>query len=46
MFNNYYINSGDKMVSNDGEMNVVFGELLVMVDFLLEDFKKFFMMVY
>lgn len=44
--NNYYINSGDKTVSNDGEMNVAFGELLAMVDSLPEDFKKPFMMAY
>ncbi|MEZ5041433.1 MAG: RNA polymerase sigma factor [Saprospiraceae bacterium] len=44
--NNYYLNSGDQMVSNDGETNVSFGELLEMVDSLPEDFKKPFMMAY
>jgi RNA polymerase sigma-70 factor (ECF subfamily) len=44
--NNYYLNSGDKAVSNKGESNVAFGELLSMVDSLPEDFKKPFMMAY
>lgn len=44
--NNYYLNSGDKTVSNEGEMNVAFGELISMVDSLPEDFKKPFMMAY
>lgn len=44
--NNYYLNSGDRMVSNEGEMNVAFGELLKLVNALPEDFRKPFMMAY
>ena len=44
--NNYYLNSGDKTVSNEGETNVAFGELVAMVDSLPEDFKRPFMMAY
>ncbi|MEL7119417.1 MAG: RNA polymerase sigma factor [Bacteroidota bacterium] len=44
--NNYYLNSGDKTVSNEGETNVAFGELVSMVDALPEDFKRPFMMAY
>ena len=44
--NNYYLNSGDQVVSNKGESNVSFNELLSMVDSLPEDFKKPFMMAY
>ncbi len=44
--NNYYINSGDRVVDNDGETNVTFKELMVLVDTLPEDFKKPFLMAY
>lgn len=44
--NNYYINSGDKSVENDGESNVAYGELLRMVNSLPEDFRKPFLMAY
>lgn len=44
--NNYYINSGEKMVSNEGEMNVAYSELIKMVNTLPEDFRKPFMMAF
>ena len=44
--NNYYLNSGDKVVNNEGEANVAFGELLKLVNALPEDFRKPFMMAY
>ena len=44
--NNYYLNSGDKAVDNDGETNVTFNELMALVDTLLEDFKNPFRMAY
>jgi RNA polymerase sigma-70 factor (ECF subfamily) len=44
--NNYYLNSGDKAVDNDGETNVTFNELMALVDALPEDFRKPFMMAY
>ena len=44
--NNYYINSGDKLVENDGEMNVAYNELMKMVNTLPEDFRRPFMMAY
>ncbi|NRB62541.1 MAG: RNA polymerase sigma factor [Saprospiraceae bacterium] len=44
--NNYYLNSGDKTVINEGEANVAFDELLSMVDRLPEDFRRPFMMAY
>jgi RNA polymerase sigma-70 factor (ECF subfamily) len=44
--NNYYLNSGDRMVDNDGETNVTFNELMALVDTLPEDFKVPFMMAY
>lgn len=44
--NNYYINSGDRIVDNDGETNVTFKELMALVDTLPEDFKKPFLMAY
>ncbi len=44
--NNYYLNSGDKLVDNDGETNVTFKELMALVDTLPEDFKKPFIMAY
>lgn len=44
--NNYYLNSGDKTVSNHGESNVAYGELIKMVNSLPEDFRKPFIMAY
>ncbi len=44
--NNYYINSGDKTVGNDGESRVAFKELQAMVDSLPDDFRVPFMMAY
>lgn len=44
--NNYYLNSGDRAVDNDGETNVTFNELMALVDTLPEDFKKPFLMAY
>ncbi len=44
--NNYYINSGDKLVENDGEANVAYNELMKMVNTLDEDFRRPFLMAY
>ena len=44
--NNYYINSGDRTVDNDGESHVTFKELIELVDRLPEDFRVPFMMAY
>ncbi len=44
--NNYYLNSGNSMVRNDGEGNVAFGELMKMVNRLDDDFKVPFWMAY
>ncbi len=44
--NNYYLNSGDKTVINDGEMTVAFKELMEMVDQLPDDFRTPFLMAY
>jgi RNA polymerase sigma-70 factor (ECF subfamily) len=44
--NNYYLNSGDRTVNNDGETNVAYGELVKMVNSLPEDFRKPFIMAY
>ena len=44
--NNYYLNSGDKSVSNEGETNVAYSELLKMVNSLPEDFRKPFIMAF
>lgn len=44
--NNYYLNSGDRIVDNDGETNVTFNELMALVDTLPDDFKVPFMMAY
>ena len=44
--NNYYINSGDKIVNNDGESNIAFSELNSLVNSLPEDFRKPFIMAY
>lgn len=44
--NNYYINSGDVSVSNDGETNAAYKELLKMVSSLPDEFKRPFWMAY
>ena len=44
--NNYYLNSGDKTVENDGENNVAYKKLIKMVNSLPEDFCRPFMMAY
>ena len=44
--NNYYLNSGDKTVSNNGESNVAYGELFKLVNSLPEDFRRPFIMAY
>lgn len=44
--NNYYINSGDRQVNNDGETDVEYKELIKLVDNLADDFRIPFMMAY
>jgi RNA polymerase sigma-70 factor (ECF subfamily) len=44
--NNYYINSGDVSVKNDGESNATYDELVNMVGTLPEEFKEPFWMAY
>lgn len=44
--NNYYINSGNKTVANDGESVVTFNELQELVDKLPDDFRVPFLMAY
>jgi RNA polymerase sigma-70 factor (ECF subfamily) len=44
--NNYYINSGDVSVSNEGEMIASYKELLKMVSSLPDEFKRPFWMAY
>jgi RNA polymerase sigma-70 factor, ECF subfamily len=44
--NNYYINSGENPIGNDGETLVAFKELEAMVDALPDDFRIPFMMAY
>ncbi|MCB9081213.1 MAG: RNA polymerase sigma factor [Lewinellaceae bacterium] len=44
--NNYYLNSGDDNVDNDGESNVIYKELMSLVDSLAEDFRRPFMMAF
>lgn len=44
--NNYYINSGERPIANDGETLVAYKELVEMVDRLPDDFKIPFMMAY
>lgn len=44
--NNYYINSGDVSVNNDGEMNAGYKELLKMVSSLPDEFKRPFWMAF
>jgi len=44
--NNFYLNSGEEKVSNDGEHDVSFGELMRLVDTLPTDFREPFLMAY
>ncbi len=44
--NNYYINSGNRTVANDGESVVTFNELQELVDKLPDDFRVPFLMAY
>jgi len=44
--NNYYINSGEGMESNDGETNIAYGELLKMVNKLPDEFRVPFWMAH
>lgn len=44
--NNYYLNSGDEAVVNDGERDLDFNELMGLVESLPDDFKKPFVMAY
>lgn len=44
--NNFYLNSGTTVVTNDGELNIAMKELTGMVDKLPESFRTPFMMAY
>lgn len=44
--NNYYLNSGDVVVKNNGESQVAYSELLKMVNTLPEEFKTPFWMAF
>lgn len=44
--NNYYINSGDRIIQNEGETNMNYKELLRMVNSLPDDFRIPFWMAY
>ena len=44
--NNFFINSGSKVVSNDGESNATYKEMLAMVSSLPIEFKEPFWMAY
>ena len=44
--NNYYINSGGKAIENQGDTNIAYKDMLVMVNKLPEDFKRPFWMAY
>ena len=44
--NNYYINSGNTIVSNQGEKQLGFDELMEMIEDLPENLKQPFMMSY
>lgn len=44
--NNYYLNSGAKIIENSGESNASYKELLKMVSKLPEEFKRPFWMAY
>jgi RNA polymerase sigma-70 factor (ECF subfamily) len=44
--NNFYLNSGEERVDNDGEHDLSFGELMRLVDTLPYDFREPFLMAY
>ncbi len=44
--NDYYINSGDKVIENEGATNIAYKDMLQMVSKLPEDFKRPFWMAY
>lgn len=44
--NNYYLNSGDRVIQNEGESNMAYKELLRMVNALPDEFKQPFWMAY
>lgn len=44
--NNYYLNSGEGLIENDGEERIAYKELISMVDALPEDFRTPFMMAF
>ncbi|TAK35628.1 MAG: RNA polymerase sigma factor, partial [Saprospiraceae bacterium] len=44
--NNYYLNSGDRVIENDGETQMAYKQLLRMVSALPEEFKRPFWMAY
>lgn len=44
--NNYYINSGDQSVINEGEKTLKYDELMLMIDDLPENLKRPFLMSY
>ena len=44
--NNYYLNSGDKIVNNSGETNIAYNELMKMINSLPDDFRQPFIMAY
>jgi RNA polymerase sigma-70 factor, ECF subfamily len=44
--NNYYLNSGNRSIDNDGESRITFKELFHMVESLPDDFKVPFLMAY
>lgn len=44
--NNYYLNSGDRTIENDGDMHMAYKEMLRMVSMLPEEFKRPFWMAF
>lgn len=44
--NNYYLNSGDRIIENEGETQMAYKELLRMVNTLPDEFKQPFWMAY
>jgi RNA polymerase sigma-70 factor (ECF subfamily) len=44
--NNYYLNSSESLIENDGEVKLAYKELIAMVDELPEDFRRPFMMAF
>ena len=44
--NNYYLNSSESLIENDGEVRLAYKELIAMVDELPEDFRRPFMMAF